>query len=302
MSFLNHRLVGVLAVGLASTIWGTIGPVIKLFPEGSSFQFALLRYAIGATFLWVIIAFAKNHTRYLKADVIPILVAGIGAGAFMGFYILSFQRTGVAVASVVSIGMSPIFVGLLSWLINREIPRRPWVLGTLFGVVGVASLNWPSSQNELDISGLLFALLAALSFASQAMGLNALAKRHSALQTVAPTFTVAAIMYIPIAYKLDFQFLTDLVLVLGVIYGGLATITVAAALFAFGINKIGPANAVTVGLMEPITAATLGVALLGEQLSRVDLLGIMLVLIGLVIVGQTANSRPVGINETRLSS
>lgn len=299
MSVLNHRLVGVLAVGLASTIWGTIGPVIKLFPEGSSFQFALLRYAIGATFLWVIIAFTKNHPRYLKADVIPILVAGIGAGAFMGFYILSFQKTGVAVASVISIGMSPIFVGLLSWLINREIPSRPWVLGTLFGVVGVASLNWPSSQNELYISGLLFALLAALAFASQAMGLNVLAKRHNSLQAVAPTFTIAAIMYIPIAYKLDFKFLTDLALVLGVIYGGLATITVAAALFAFGINKIGPANAVTVGLMEPITAATLGVALLGEQLSRVDLLGIMLVLIGLVIVGQTANNRPVGVNETR---
>jgi len=80
-------------------------------------------------------------------------------------------------------------------------------------------------------------------------------------------------------------------LLLGAIYGAVTTLSIAYALFAFGVSRIGPANAVTVGLMEPITAAVLGVTILNEKISLLGFLGILLVLIGLFIVGRPVKSR-----------
>lgn len=286
MSAGRYRTLGVLSMGLAAILWGTIGPIIKLFPEGSSFQYALFRNVIGSIVLWGIVAFSKTKTRYIKSEILPILISGFGAAGFMSFYMLSFSYTGVAVASVVSIGLSPIFVGLLSWVLFKNAPGKIWAIGTFFGVVGVTTLNWPSGGTQVNLIGFGFAALAAFSYSCQALALGVISKRHGAAQTVAPPFTVAAFVFMPIAFGRSFEFLSDPVLVLGVIYGGMATIGIASIAFAYGVNRIGPANAVTVGLLEPITAATMGVALLGEKLTSFDLFGIALVLIGLVIVSR----------------
>ena len=70
-------------------------------------------------------------------------------------------------------------------------------------------------------------------------------------------------------------------------YGAIATLALAYSLFAFGVGRIGPAAAVTVGLLEPITAATLGVIVLGESLNFLGVFGIFFVLTGLLIVGRS---------------
>ena len=116
--------------------------------------------------------------------------------------------------------------------------------------------------------------------------MSQLSKRHSPFQTVAPAFTVASLIQVPLTFGKSYEFLTDPLLLVGAIYGAIATLALAYSLFAFGVHRIGPANAVTVGLMEPITAAVLGVTVLNEKITSLGFLGIALVLIGLFIVGR----------------
>jgi DME family drug/metabolite transporter len=73
-------------------LWGTIGPVFSLFPEGVPFQYS----------------------------------------AF---------RSGIAVASVIAIGLAPIFVGIISWIIYKKQPGRSWLIGKVLGVSGITALN-----------------------------------------------------------------------------------------------------------------------------------------------------------------
>jgi len=80
--------------------------------------------------------------------------------------------------------------------------------------------------------------------------------------------------------------LQDPVLLLGALYGGIVTVAIAYAFFIYGIARIGAATAVTVGLMEPLTASILGVVLLGETVSVVGLTGSVLILAGLVVVSR----------------
>jgi DME family drug/metabolite transporter len=73
---------------------------------------------------------------------------------------------------------------------------------------------------------------------------------------------------------------------MGALYGGIVTVALAYAFFIYGIARIGAATAVTVGLMEPLTASILGVVLLGETVSAVGLIGSVLILSGLLVVSR----------------
>lgn len=282
----NGRVAGISAVAIGTIIWGTVGPVVGLFPEGTEFQYSLIRNLTGTTALWLLVLFSKNKKRYTKQDIVPILVGGTGAALFFPLFILAFQLTGVGVAAVVSIGVAPIFVGLIAWIALKQPPGKQWAIGTLIAVTGVVALNWPSGNNTVSILGVAFAMAAALGYSLQATGMGMISKRHTPFQCVAPMFTIGTIFQAPLSYGKDFSFLQDPVLLIGAFYGGIVTVALAYAFFIFGIARIGAATAVTVGLMEPLTASILGVVLLGEMVSAIGIAGSALILTGLVVVSR----------------
>jgi DME family drug/metabolite transporter len=282
----SNRSLGIAAVALGTILWGTVGPVVRLFPEDTEFQYSLVRNFTGTTALWLMVLFSKNKKRYTKQDIVPILVGGTGAALFFPLFILAFQLTGVGVASVVSIGVAPIFVGLIAWIALKQPPGRQWAYGTLIAVTGVVALNWPSGDNTVNVLGIGFALAAAFGYSMQATGMGMISKRHTPFQCVAPMFTIGALFQAPLSYGKDFSFLQDPVLLMGALYGGIVTVALAYAFFIYGIARIGAATAVTVGLMEPLTASILGVVLLGETVSIVGVIGSVLILFGLVIVSR----------------
>jgi len=282
----DGRALGISAVALGTIIWGTVGPVVRLFPEGTEFQYSLIRNLTGVSALWLFVLFSKDKRRYTKQDIVPILVGGIGATLFFPFFILAFQLTGVGVAAVVSIGVAPIFVGLIAWIALKQPPGKQWAIGTVIAVAGVVALNWPSGDNTVSFLGVAFAMAAAFGYSMQATGMGMISKRHTPIQSVAPMFTIGTILQAPLSYGRDFSFLQDPVLLLGVLYGGIVTVAVAYAFFIYGISRIGAATAVTVGLMEPLTASILGVVLLGETVSAIGIVGSVLILAGLVVVSR----------------
>lgn len=282
----DGRTLGIFAVALGTIIWGTVGPVVKLFPEGTEFQYSLVRNLTGVSALWLFVLFSKDKRRYTKQDIVPILVGGIGATLFFPFFILAFQLTGVGVAAVVSIGVAPIFVGLIAWIALKQPPGKQWAIGTVIAVAGVVALNWPSGNNTVSFLGVAFAMAAAFGYSMQATGMGMISKRHTPFQSVAPMFTIGTILQAPLSYGRDFSFLQDPVLLLGVLYGGIVTVAVAYAFFIYGISRIGAATAVTVGLMEPLTASILGIVLLGETVSAIGIVGSVLILAGLVVVSR----------------
>jgi DME family drug/metabolite transporter len=230
--------------------------------------------------------FSKNKKRYTKQDIVPILVAGTGAALFFPLFILAFQLTGVGVAAVVSIGVAPIFVGLIAWIALKQPPGKQWAIGTLIAVTGVVALNWPSGDNTVNVLGIGFALAAAFGYSMQATGMGMISRNHTPFQCVAPMFTIGTLFQAPLSYGKDFSFLQDPVLLLGALYGGIVTVALAYAFFIYGIARIGAATAVTVGLMEPLTASILGVVLLGETVSAIGIVGSVLILTGLVVVSR----------------
>ena len=51
----SHRGAGIAAIALGTMLWGTVGPIVELFPEGTAFQYASVRNVTGTIALWLLV-------------------------------------------------------------------------------------------------------------------------------------------------------------------------------------------------------------------------------------------------------
>lgn len=288
----NHRLTGILAIGVAATMWGTVGPLVQAYPKDAAFPFASMRNLFGVLALWAMVALQRQRSSYTRQDLPGLLMGALGTACFMPLYTLGLQRAGVAIAAIVAVGSAPLFTGTLGRILFRHVPARAWFLGTGLAVVGLVLLNFPSGDTTVSVLGIGFALCAGLAYGLQANGMEMLSRRHSPMQSVAPIWTLATVLQAPITVGHDFSWLGKPLLLAGAVYGGVFTVALTFSMFAWGIQRVGSATAVTVGLMEPITAAALGILVLGETVSTLGLLGIAVVLAGLVVVALPDRTSP----------
>ena len=168
----SHRGAGIAAIALGTMLWGTVGPIVERFPEGTAFQYASVRNVTGTIALWLLVLVSPRKRRYTRADIAPIILGGLGVAGFFPLFSLGFARTGVAIAAVVSIGVAPIFAGLIAWAAFGHRPSPRWTLGTAIAVAGVVGLNWPSGDTRIDVLGVGLSLAAAFAYSWQATGMG----------------------------------------------------------------------------------------------------------------------------------
>ena len=136
------------AVALASALIGTMGTAAALGPDSlTAVTIASWRALIGATGM-VLVATLIGQAPW-KYPLPPIWLA-LGAVGVAGSQISYFEavtRTGVAVGTLVAIGMGPVAAGVIDWVAYRHEPTRPWILGVSVALAGVVLL----SQGALEV-------------------------------------------------------------------------------------------------------------------------------------------------------
>ncbi|WP_173917714.1 EamA family transporter [Halobacillus sp. Marseille-Q1614] len=209
--------------------------------------------------------------------------------------------TGVAIGTVIAIGSAPVLSGIIEWLFLKKSPAKVWWYSTVLSIVGCFMIFINKESVTVDPYGIAMALVAGLSFASYTLVSGKLAKRHSSISIVAVVFTLSAIFLSPLLFIYDMSWINEgkgfaISLHLGLIATGFAYF-----LFAKGLINVPSSTAVTLSLAEPLTAALLGVFLLGEHLSLTSWLGICFLLLGIgVLILYSKNTRIDA--KTRVSS
>lgn len=296
----RHRGPGLAAIGgtaLAAVLWGTVGPLFTFYPAGAGIGFAFARLAVGAPVLLLLAARTCNTARWTGRDLRVVLIGGVGVAAYQPLYFASVSRTGVAVATFLSIGVAPVFTGLTRWLVNRQRPGPRWWLATAVASAGVGFLSLGGGQVSISLAGMLLGLAAGGCYSMQASTIGALSARHGSPRSVAAIFTTGTVMLVPALFWQPLSWLGQAALLLGAIYAGVATLALAYALFAHGVSTLGSPTAVTISLLEPLTAALLGVFVLSEHLTGAMAAGCVLILAGLVLA--VTQTRPGPAEATR---
>jgi len=285
-------IMGYIWVALAATLWGTTGTAQALAPNGfTPLTIGAFRILLGAVVLITVAMYRGKLQRGQSWHIPTVLIAGLSIALYQPFFFEGTARTGVAVGTMVGIGSSPVFAGIIDWFWNKQRPSRIWFIATMLAVMG--SLVLLSSGDDIMIrwDGVLFAFGAGLSYVIYTVTVRELTQIHEPEAVVAVTFALGALLLLPLLITGDLSPVFSInglliVLHLGIIATGLSYI-----LFGYGVRIVPVSMTATLTLMEPLTAATLGILVLGEPFGLLQALGMGLIIGGLMVLALGSTGR-----------
>ncbi len=116
-------------------------------------------------------------------------------------------------------------------------------------------------------------------------------ERHQPVEVMAVLFAGGTVLLLPVLVVEPLGWLASPRGLLVALHLGLVATALAYALFARGLARVPVATAATLSLAEPLTAALLGVVVLGERLTLAGVVGGLLVLTGLAALAPAAGVR-----------
>ena len=269
---------------LAAALFGTTGTVLANGPNGvDSVTAGVFRLLLGGCGLVLI---SRRYVRPVLGQRWASCIGAIGVGAYQLCFFYSTRHAGVAVATVITIGSSPLFARLIGAVRRRPAPHRLWYLAALILTSGLILLS--ASQNggdNVEAIGVVAALVAGLSYAAYTESAAVLIGRNlDSTAVLGILFLGAGIVTSPFLIFRPVSWVSSQRGLVMIAYLGLVTLTLAYIAFGKGLQKLVPTTVVMLTLLEPVVATFLAFVVLHENVSAQSWLGMMLVLIGLPIV------------------
>ncbi|WP_020007605.1 EamA family transporter [Salinicoccus albus] len=282
-----------LLILMGAILWGTVGTANTYAPGNvESIAMGAMRLLIGGIVLSITAALMGKLT--LKGwPVKAVVLAALFMALFQPFFFTAVSLTGVAVGTVVCIGSAPVFSGLIEWSILKSRPSGAWWASTALAVTGCITLMFNTNTVTVDPLGILSGLGAGVSFAGYTILNSKLVRNHHPIAIVALVFTTSAIMLLPFLFIYDTSWLREPSGISVALYIGLIATGIAYFLFSSGLKHVKSSTAVTLALAEPLTAALLGVFLVGEVLDGWSWAGLIMLLMGIVILVFQSRQRSV---------
>ncbi|MDQ0351503.1 drug/metabolite transporter (DMT)-like permease [Alkalibacillus filiformis] len=282
------KFAGVGLVMLAAICWGITGGIADiLMAKGwSPIVISFFRGAVGfiCFFLWFLYRFRLNWI-YSTRFYIWSFLAGVGVAGNFTFYFLSIQESSVAVA-VTLMYTAPIFVLLISFLIGIE--QSTWFKwGCILSVLmGIFFLTGAYNTESISVSflGTAAGLASGISYALFIFGF----KNASSIGKPQATLTIAFLSFCLVLFLfMDTEEAATVVtssdigwfLLIGILGAGISFI-----IYLIGLRMTTPTTASMVAMVEPVTASLFGVLLLGDYLTIIQLLGMVLILITITLL------------------
>jgi DME family drug/metabolite transporter len=276
----------------AAVLFGTAGTAQAFGPATANpLSVGAVRQVIGGSVLLVIVLvwWLRVHGRRLprwSGKVGWLVLAGACVMAFQATFFFGTRSNGVAVGTVIALGSSPLFAGVFEWL-RRRTPTRRWLAATGVAVAGILLLSGAIGQAvALQPTGVLASLVAGAGYAGYAVSAGKVVQQGvSAVPATAAIVGTSGLIGAAVLPFTDNSWLAEPRGLAVALWMGAVTVVVAYLLMGAALRQLPSSTAMTLGLAEPLTAATLGVAVLGESLTPLQLVGVLLVLGGIVIAG-----------------
>ena len=277
----------------AGALWGTTGTALALAPPGATpAAVGAVRLALGGAGLLAVALLRGELRQAARLPQRAVVIAAVAVAAYQVCFFKGVSLTGVALGTVVGIGSSPVWAGLLAWLTGAGRPSLRWVLATGLAVPGLILLIAGGRSLQVNLPGAMLALAAGACYAIYASASKRLLESASPDAVMAVVFGLAALLLSPILLQSDVGWVGTPRGAAVALHLGLLATTLAYLLFARGLRSLPAPTAVTLSLAEPLTAAGLGLLVLQERLTLTALLGGGLLLAGLIGLSLQPRSKP----------
>lgn len=293
---------GLLCLIVAGVAWGTAGAAASLVYRASDLGPVALSFWRCAAGLVLLLAARLLRPRPRTAARLPrprrrttagpaeslrrralrTGVTGLGLAVFQTAYFAAVAATGLAVATVVTLGAGPVLIALGARLLLGERVGGGGVLAVGGALAGLGVLVLGGEATAVRPAGVLLALLSASAYSVLTLQTRRRGRDGGAdaSATTVGAFAVTALCLLPFALAEGLvPHSAEPVRVLALLaYIAAVPTALAYALYFAGAAVVRSATVSVIMLLEPVSAAVLAVTLLDEPLTATTLVGTVLML------------------------
>lgn len=295
---MNHSTKGPINIALAGICWSTTGVLAQtLLSEGfDSTEVAFIRLFLGA-FIFLLYFLLKDKSRLLinRKGLLLTLIMGI---VTQGLFNLSFFRSvsliGVINATIL-LYLAPIFITILSALFYKEHIHRVKKVGVFISIMGsiLALTGGIFDYSTLSTAGIAFGLYAALGYSLVSIFSKSGLDKYNANTMIFYSFLFGMLVISPFVkvdqmiVKVDSLPIILYILALGIFPASLAYLFYFKGIATgLDLSKVG-----VMSLIELVFAILLSVAILGEVLTPVKILGLALISFSIYLINRPVPSK-----------
>ncbi len=227
-----------------------------------------------------------NELLHSKADLLQLTIFGIFGLLFSQLaYLITISKTNAGTATVLQY-LCPIIIIFYTSLKKRSLPSKIEIGAIALAILGTFLLATHGNIHELAItpSGLVWGITTAFAYSLYMILPEELIRKWDSVTITGLGLLIGGIVCTifsqPWQYHIEWTPMVILTLI-GIIF--LGTI-LAFTLFLSGMMIIGPVNGSLIASIEPISAVFFAVTLMGESFGKIDLLGIMLIIIAITSI------------------
>ncbi|CAL9320294.1 EamA family transporter [Streptomyces sp. SudanB182_2057] len=297
---------GLLYLIITGAAWGTAGAAGSLVYRTSdlgAFALSFWRCALGLALLLAgrLLRPRAGRTapaRPARRAVTRILATGAALAVFQTAYFAAVASTGLAVATVVTLGAGPVLIALGARPLLGERLGAGGAAAVAGALAGLAVLTLGGSASTVRPAGVLLAVVSAAGYGAMTL----LTRRWGrgggdSAGTTVGAFAVTSLCLLPFAVHEGLLPHTahPVRLLCLLLYIAAVPTALAYAFYFAGAAVVRSATVSVIMLLEPVTAAVLAVLLLGERLTAATAAGTLLMLgavAGLAVSEARASGRP----------
>lgn len=287
---MKNNFISVFCITAAAVLWGFIGLFLNELKEFSSMQLLAVRSVITAVLLFAYLAAVdREKLRIHIRDTYYFIGTGIISFAAYNFsYFAAIRLTSMSVAAVL-LYTSPIFVTLMSAVFFKEKLTMRKCISVVFAFFGCVLITGLGTESQISAKGLCAGLISGFCYALYSIfGKFALSK-YSTITVTAYTFLFASLVSVPFANFGEIcSQLTDNTAVLLVVFALLSGL-VPYLLYTYGLSTTQAGKAAIIACIEPVTAAVVGTAVLGEDMTIRTVFGIAFVISAVILLQRAAD-------------
>jgi probable blue pigment (indigoidine) exporter len=272
---------------IAPAIWGSTYLVTTEFlPHGYPLTVALLRALPAGMVLLLVVRQLPQGIWWMRS----IVLGALNFSFFWAMLFVSAYRLPGGVAATVG-AIQPLLVVALARLLIGTAIRPLTIVAGAVGMAGVGLLVLTPGA-ALNPIGIIAGLAGAVSMAFGTVLTRRWTPPVSNLTFTAWQLTAGGVLLLPVAVLLEPALPTPtLANVLGIVWLGLIGAAFTYLLWFRGLSKLEPAAVASLGFLSPLVATLLGWSVLGQNLTMMQIVGMVAVLVSVWMAQRTQMAR-----------
>lgn len=244
-----------------------------------------IRFMISGS-LGVMVALAMGQSwRLTRRQWIAVVIFGVTQNAlYLGLNFVAVKTVEASLAAIIASTM-PLLVAFASWAVFGEKIKPLGVAGLCAGFIGVALIMGARMQGQVDLVGILLCVIGVMSLAVATMTVRGASSGGNFLMVVGLQMLVgSAALWVPAllfeTFVVDWTWQLGVAFTYTVFVPGLA----ATLIWFFLVNRIGATSAAVFHFLTPFFGVTIAALLLGEGLGSMDIIGVLIITVGILAV------------------